>query len=94
MLKILKTHFCFKICLYVMVSFNCDAFCHKLFLHKEIWQKIFEGPGLGVGPALGTHTIQQKFTWICAVHISITIYGNLDFIIENNYWQGLMEQMT
>ena len=28
------------------------------------------------------------------MHMSITIYGNLDFIIENNYRQGSMEEMS
>ena len=38
--------------------------------------------------------IQQKFTQTCILEITITIYENLDSIIENNYIQGSVEEMA
>ena len=38
--------------------------------------------------------VQQKITQACTLGITITIYRNLDFIIENNYLQGSMEEMA
>ena len=58
-LKYWKPNFALKyVCMQWFLS-TVMLFCCKLILRKEIWQKIFEDPGLGVGPALGTHTILQ-----------------------------------
>ena len=38
--------------------------------------------------------VQLKFIGACALEMSITLYGNLDSIIENNYIQGSMEEMA
>ena len=50
-----------------MVSLNFDAFLPQIFLCKEIWQKIFEGPRVGVGLTMVSHTI-HVFTCVQTIN--------------------------